>query len=71
MIKWLKEGYSNSIKKVLNAHKIGFKKGLWFGIFMAPILYAEIYLIAFVFAIIVEVLFGSGEPPTPPMIIDN
>ena len=68
MIKWLKEGYGEAIKKVINAHKIIFKKTVWFGVFMFPFVVAEAIIIYSILGLLWTLL--AGEPPTSP-IIDN
>ena len=42
MIKWLKEGYIEAIKWVIDAHKWFFQKTIWTIVFMLPIILAEI-----------------------------
>ena len=45
MIKWLKEGYIEAIKWVIDAHKWFFQKTIWTIVFMLPILLVEIIAI--------------------------
>ncbi len=70
MIKWLKEGYIDAIKKVVDAHKWAWYKGWWGTFFILPWIFAESLGIYIVLQIIAY-FFGSSEPYTQPMIIDN
>ena len=69
MIKWLKEGYIDAIKKVIDAHKWAWHKGWWGTFFILPYIFAESIIIWIVLNIIAS-LFGSSEP-TMPLTIEN
>ena len=71
MIKWLKEGYIEAIKWVIDAHKWFFQKTIWTIVFMLPILLAEIIAIWAPISLLGSWLIGSPEPFQQPMIIDN
>ena len=67
MIKWLKEGYTDAIKKIIAAHKWAFHKSLWGTIFILPYVFAESIIIYIILGFLWN-LFGSGEPPSSPII---
>ena len=72
MIKWLKEGYIEAIKWVIDAHKWFFQKTIWTIVFMLPIILAEILSIWIPITLLGWFLgIGSPEPYQQPMIIDN
>ena len=68
MIKWLKEGYIEAIKWVIDAHKWFFQKTIWTIVFMLPIILAQIIAILIIGWCLG---IGSPEPYQQPMIIDN
>ena len=69
-IKWLKEGYSEAIKKICEIHKWIFHKTWWNIIFFMPYVIAEVLIIYLIVSFIGSLLFGSTEP-TMPLTIEN